>query len=98
MLWNNVYEFYIIYIFGGRLSANQVYNGVIGQYYESGSGWVDTTTAQSVLFGVRGYPLGNYLSLIATVITMVAILLFCVFIIKKIIGIIFRLFTGSSAF
>lgn len=63
-----------------------------GDYLDSG--------LADMYFTIGSYDISfaEWLCATASIITMVAILLFCVFIIKKIIGIIFRLFTGSSAF
>lgn len=91
MLWNYIYEFYISHVFGGYLNQNEIVTTYFNGYDNS------LYSVNFQLFGAN-ISVANYLSLICTVITIVAILLFCVFIIKKIIAIIFRLFTGSSAF
>lgn len=103
MLWENIYDFFVTHIFGGITSSGvEVSNSLF--VWDSGAyrlEYIEHFKALDITL-INGskcmIDYGSYFSLIATIISMVAIVLFCVFIIKKIIGIIFRLFTGSSAF
>lgn len=108
MLWNSIYEFFVLYVFGGYIADGEPVGGLLGAILDtSDNTFYEINTSSIFIFngsyGDQGgvlYPftmsLGNYLSLIATIITLVAILLFCVFIIKKIIGVMFRLFTFGA--
>lgn len=93
MLWNTVYEFFVKYVFGGVLHSQQ-YFALFGSLYDNQSGepYYDLSMSD-VLVGQfevvdASYKmpmfLGNYLALIATIITMVAIVLLCCAFIKKI--------------
>jgi len=91
MLWNVVFEFYVKYIFGGVLSSSSSgsYAGILGHYYDSDLGsWLplNTWNYSVELFGIN-IPFGNYLSLIATIISMVAIVVLACLFIKKIYNI-----------
>lgn len=104
MLWDVIYEFFVKYVFGGYFGGDY-YSTFFSYDNYQGVDFTTNDVAIKLFEDVSyetGVPVwisfGNYLSLISTIITIVAILLFCVFIIKKIIGIVFRLFTGSSSF
>lgn len=94
MLWNIVYEFFVKYIFGGSFNGLE-YQALLGDvwnitdiediYYE------ESYTSSLISFNFDNpwgnnfaMSLGNYLSLVATLITMVAIVLICCALIKKI--------------
>ena len=90
MLWNDIFNFFTRYIFGGYDSVGNLYNGAFG-YVINSQGDGENLTIGDVCLSFKGYSdtgsglfdymnFGNYLSLIATIITIVAILLFCIFI------------------
>lgn len=84
MLWNLIYDFFVNYIFGGYLSnGTAVYSRIFGYGISSGyQGLINTDEVPINLFGFN-IPISNYLSLIATIITMIIILLVIGHFIKK---------------
>ena len=96
MLWDTILQFYVQYVFGGLAPDNEYYKAFLGEDYDGNYNYLESTYIKSPFISSNGNELliniGNYLSFIATIITMVALLLFCIFLIKKIIGVIFRLF------
>lgn len=105
MLWDLVLDFFIHHIFGGVDTQGVYYYACLGFNYNEGSGeytaiYTSNGFRYSFLttqYGSNMYmPLGNYLSLIATIITMVALVIFSFIIIKKIISVFIRLFTFGA--
>lgn len=90
MLWDIVFKFFVQYIFGGIIydgTSVRSYYSTVGRIFVSDGGLHgDLATITIDLFNYR-FPLGNYLSLIATIITMVVILVLCCALIKKIYNI-----------
>lgn len=94
MIWNYIYEFYLMYIFGGRLNG-EYFNGWVdglaynGEYFDDFNG----TGTMFINLDFTGYDflqgsafnqmcLGNYLSLIATIITMSLIVFFAIWLVR----------------
>lgn len=89
MLWNEVLDFFVRYVFGGYDSNGDIYNSFLGITYNGDDITLVDTYVSLNFFDANSESnlqimLGNYLSLIATIITMVAILLICCLFIKKI--------------
>lgn len=95
MLWDLIRDFYVMYIFGGYSSDLVNYHGYLGHFYDSSSDYLlEDNYTNAVYFNFKGYSsvegvyfdyysLGDYLSTIATIITLIVILLVCFHIIKK---------------
>lgn len=92
MLWDVVYSFFIKYIFGGTYRGT-TYNAFFLQLFNNGQAsndYLSSAQINALNFNVIGnnytysISFGNYLSLIATIISMVAIVLICCALIKKI--------------
>lgn len=79
-MWNNLIDFFIVNFFGGVTSNGLVYSGFIGP---QGS----TRSLTFNFFGVS-ISIGNYLSFLATIITMVIIFVLCCLFVAKIIKLI----------
>lgn len=83
MLWTIIYDFYIQYIFGGYLT-----NGVgpfNAPFFKVGANTnLYTYEITLNIFGISGIHLSSYLASIATLISIVAIVLICCALIKKI--------------
>lgn len=100
MFWDIVYNFFIQHIFGGFDTFGNGYTSSlgIGFYNNNGTDITDDfLTTDAWLINLNGafqydgdyysnfyMPIGNYLSLIATIISMVAIVVLCCLFIKKI--------------
>lgn len=99
MLWNVVYEFFVKYIFGGYLLDNYgalkeyytIYGFIFTEHGDyditGGADMLADIVIHSNNYGFNSpmyMSMGNYLSFIATLITMVAIVLICCALIKKI--------------
>lgn len=95
MLWNVIITFYIQYIFGGVYFSDELgryveYPGILGTNFFEGSYDTDWYTSNIDFFkivsgdNVAYLSLGNYLSIIATIITMIVIVVLCCQLIKKI--------------
>lgn len=93
MLWNNIYQFFVEHVFGGwwyEYVGNEVvyrgYNAIFSvtsyEYYNTANNYVSTD-----FFGVP-ITIGNYLSLIATLISISVILVLCCLFVYKIIKLI----------
>lgn len=87
MLWDIIRDFFVVHIFGGTDSNFGVYNPML--FNNDNDGDFYTNTVYIKLFqDLDGSPLywsvGDYLSTVATIITMVVILLLCCALIKKI--------------
>lgn len=84
MLWNIIFEFYVKYIFGGYIYGN-AYSSTVGDVLINDSlTGANLTAFRAFTMDYGALSWGNYLSLIATLITMVAIVLICCALIKKI--------------
>lgn len=93
MLWDNIFEFFVMYVFGGRLVKNGqflIYRGTIGAQWISTTNLESIDTSNNINLNILGMnlPLGNYLSLIATIITITFIVVLCCMFVYKIIKLI----------
>lgn len=85
MLWNVVYEFFLKYVFGGifrDVNGNLIAYSSAFLSYADGVSYT-TIGGDITIFGVP-FSLGNYLSLIATIISMIVIVVLACLFIKKI--------------
>lgn len=94
MLWDIIMQFYITKIFGGFYGGNY-YTAFLGNSVDEHGTLLGSISTNEIRFfkiiGNDGYErfltLGNYLSLIATLISMVVILILCCLLVKKIYNI-----------
>ena len=88
MLWDIIRDFFVIHIFGGCSSTGDYYEPFLfkdlftgDDYYTSTFPFYKVDDGGGSIIGVS---FGDYFSLIATIISMVAIVLICCMLIKKI--------------
>jgi hypothetical protein len=92
MLWDLIRDFFVTHIFGGYDSVGNTYGGVVGFF--DGDLWYSNelgTNAQNVFAddNISGqFYLGDYLSTIATIISITIIVVLCCLFIKKIVGLV----------
>lgn len=91
MLWDIIYDFFVHHVFGGYDTNDVIHSAFFGEGYNVDDGLNPFATYEinaitlKDLYGTEvSFSLGNYLSFIATLITMVAIVLICCALIKKI--------------
>lgn len=95
MLWDNIFEFFVKHIFGGVLSSGS-YGGILGIAYNSTSqSSYQITTANFFSFSYLSgsgdriaLPFGNYLSFIATIVSITIIVVLCCLFVKKIVSLV----------
>lgn len=87
MLWDLIRDFFVTHIFGGSTASGAMFNCFIGvdqlngYYYDSNNIYYNIGTGDD---GSVFITFGDYFSTIATIISIVAIVLLCCLFIKKI--------------
>lgn len=89
MLFNELMDFFITYVFGGVDSHNVIHNVYLWYINQ-------TTINTRVQVGDISLPIGNYLAFICSIISIIIILVLCCLFIKKIISLMSRLFSGGT--
>lgn len=92
-MWNAIYDFFVTNIFGGYTSMNVYVNAVLGRgstntIYNNANSYVS-------LFG-HELAVGNYFAYLATLVSIILILILCCLFIYRLIRLVGRLFSGGS--